>query len=244
MKYLIVGSSSGLGRALAEALASLGHDLILVAIDENDLRVQSADLSLKYHRTFDYLPLRVSPNGQWLEAFAATLSAVGDLDGALFPMGWSSDDDQVNLAPTLVDELTEVNFSAIVKMISVCLPGLLARNKGTIVGFGSVASLRGRSSNVVYAAAKRALSSYFESLRHAVSGSGLKVQFYQLGYMDTPRNVGKKLLFPMADPAAVARNVVENLDRDFGSVTFPRFWSIVRFVLRWTPWWVYRKLHF
>ena len=39
--------------------------------------------------------------------------------------------------------------------------------------------------NVAYSAAKRALASFFESLRHACADTGVAVQFYVLGYMDT-----------------------------------------------------------
>ena len=48
----------------------------------------------------------------------------------------------------------------------------------------------GRSRNVAYSAAKRALASFFESLRHAFADSGVVVQFYVLGYMDTELAAG------------------------------------------------------
>ncbi len=65
-----------------------------------------------------------------------------------------------------------------------------------MVGFGSIAAARGRSGNVVHASSKRALESYFESLRHAWAGQGPRVQFYILGYLDTSLASGRTKLFP------------------------------------------------
>ena len=48
------------------------------------------------------------------------------------------------------------------------------------VAWGSVAAVRGRRRNVAYSAAKRALQSFFESLRHACVGSSVTVQFCML----------------------------------------------------------------
>lgn len=244
MKFLIIGASSGLGRSLSEALAASGHDLVLVASDERDLSVQCADLSLRYHGMIVPVTCHIDPRNQWLDAFKERMPMMTDLDGIFFPLGWSSDRDSVALDSEHVDALIESNFSAIVKIVSLFLNHFLARGRGSIVGFGSVASLRGRSNNVVYAAAKRALSSYFESLRHALANTGIRVQFYQLGYMDTPRNFGKRFLFPQGDPETAAKRVIKNLHRDFGRVFFPRFWFIIQYVVRWLPWRIFKRLNF
>jgi len=244
MKFLIIGASSGLGRSLSEVLAASGHDLVLVASDERDLSVQCADLSLRYRGTIAHVVCHIDPRNQWLDAFKERMPMMTDLDGIFFPLGWSSDQDGIALDSERVDALVETNFSAIVKIVSLFLDHFLAKGRGSIVGFGSVASLRGRSNNVVYAAAKRALSSYFESLRHALANTAIRVQFYQLGYVDTPRNFGKRFLFPQGDVKIAAKRIVKNLDRDFGYAFFPRFWLIIQYIVRWLPLPIFKRLHF
>ena len=64
---------------------------------------------------------------------------------------------------------------------------------GVIVGFGSIAGARGRSRNIVYAAAKRGLQTYFESLRHGHLPSALRVQFHRLGFLRSNLTFGMKL---------------------------------------------------
>jgi len=244
MNFIIIGASSGLGRALVEELSKAGHKLLLVASDVRDLTAMASDLSLRTSGVVDSLACHIDTHDLWLADLEKKIAAAGDLDGLFFPLGWSAEQDQVCSTPELAAKLMEVNFTAIVKIISHCLPHFFARNRGYIVGFGSVASLRGRSSNVLYAAAKRALTSYFESLRHATFKTNVIVQLYQLGYMDTSHNFGRKLIFPKADPVAVARYVVKNLNRDFGFIFFPRFWFIVQYVVRWLPWRIFKRLNF
>ena len=75
----------------------------------------------------------------------------------------------------------------------------MKNNKGTIVGFGSVSSTIGRNVNTVYAASKRGLESLFESLSITALNSKLKIQFYNIGYLDTNLSYGKKLRYGFFD---------------------------------------------
>jgi short-subunit dehydrogenase len=97
---------------------------------------------------------------------------------------------------------------------------------------------------MVYAAAKRGLESYFESIRHRTSASGVRVQFYRLGYVDTQMSFGRKMPFPMVSPDQVARHVVRYLGRDLGLVHYPRFWFAIGAILKSLPWIIYRRLQF
>jgi short-subunit dehydrogenase len=85
-----------------------------------------------------------------------------------------------------------------------------------------VAATRGRATNVVYSASKRALQTYFEGLRHASVGTPVRVQFYVVGYLDTNLAFGRRTLLPRADPEGLAARVVRDLDRDVGIVIIRR----------------------
>ncbi|KKR07388.1 MAG: hypothetical protein UT33_C0001G0007 [Candidatus Peregrinibacteria bacterium GW2011_GWC2_39_14] len=244
MNFLIIGASSGLGRALAEELAANGHNLLIVASDERDLQALCSDLSLRGTGIIDSFSCHISFGDLWLDQLKKKISIWGELDGIFLPVGWSSDEDYICSTSEIINKIVEINFTAVVKIISYCLPIFLAKNKGYIVGFGSVSSLRGRSFNVVYAAAKRALTSYFESLRHALAATDINVQIYQLGYLNTSNNWGRKLPFPKADPVRVAQNIIKNLNGNFGSIFFPRFWSGLQYIVRWLPWVIFKRLKF
>jgi short-subunit dehydrogenase len=124
------------------------------------------------------------------------------------------------------------------------LPHFLARGQGLLVFFGSVAAERGRSSNVIYAATKRGLQSFYESIRHRCSATKIRVQYYQLGYIDTAQTFGKRLPMRPVAPHTVARAIVANLNNDFGAAYYPGYWRLIAVALRNTPWFIFRKLRF
>ena len=102
----------------------------------------------------------------------------------------------------------------------------------------------GAEPNVAYSAAKRALQTFFESLRHACADSPVRVQFYVLGYMDTERARGLRSRIPKGDPMALARRVCRDLHRDLGVAYYPRFWRLLAGGVRAVPWPIYKRVRF
>lgn len=242
VSWIVLGASSGLGRALAEELAAGGRSLLLAARDERDLLALAADLRIRYG-----VEVRVCVvDAASAETATALAHAAGDevIDGLLLPIGANRDDDRADLLVPAAEDLVAVNFLSIVRTIRVFLPRLLDHGKGSIVGFGSVAAVRGRTHNALYAASKAALQRFFESLRHAVERRGILVQFYVLGYLDTNLAFGRKLLFPKADPRTVASVVVRNLGQRGGTWYLPRFWKVVAMLVRLLPWPLFKRLQF
>lgn len=244
MNLVLVGASAGLGRCLAEEAARRGHSVFLVASDARDLAALAADLQLRYGVRAGYAACRFGGAPEDLESLAAAVRAFGTLDGLLYPMGTASERDAGALDPQAAEQLVRINFLSQVWLTTALWPVLTVPSRACVVGFGSIAAIRGRRRNVVYAAAKRALLSYFESLRHLAAGTGIRVHFYQLGYLDTQQTFGKQLLFPKADPVKAARFVLDHLDADHGPAFYPGYWRAIAWMLRRMPWFLYRRLDF
>jgi short-subunit dehydrogenase len=242
---LIFGATAGVGRALCRALAAAGHDLTLISRDSRDLMAESAHCSLTY-----------GVRAEWIEADASNPIAVetalarylqsGErrFQNLLFPVGGTGEDDAALGSAASVAGILHVNLTAIMVTVGALLPHMAASGERNIIGFGSIAAIRGRRSNVAYSAAKRGLESYFESLRHSLAHSGIRVKFYRLGYVATQQSFGKKLLLPASKPDAIARRIMADWNRDVGFVSLPRYWSAVGFALRSLPWIIYRRLSY
>jgi short-subunit dehydrogenase len=244
MNCLVLGASAGLGRALCEALAARGHALVLAASDERDLNALAADLRLRFGIRTEIAAIHIRAGEGWLEQLCSAAAAFESIDTLFFPIGFSLDDDTGVLDEAQTRAILEANLLAVILTISKFLPGMLARKTGTIVGFGSIAAVRGRGANVVYSAAKRALGSYFESVRHLAAKTPVRVQFYQMGYLDTQQAFGRRLLFSKCSPQRAAEHVVEHLESDFGERYYPRFWALVALPLRLLPWTFFKRLSF
>lgn len=244
MKALIVGASAGVGRALSETLATHGYSMILVASDAQDLESQASYLRLVYGVRVKVVAADANRAEDFLGRILLAAEDFGHIDGLFFPIGVSLNNDRGMLSIGEARFLFETNFLIIAGIIGHFLPDFLASGRGNIVGFGSVAAIRGRGSNMVYSAAKRGLESYFESLQHLVAGTDIRVQLYRLGYINTQQSFGKHLLFPSISPNKVAQEVVGNLDIDQRFFYFPRYWAFVANMVAFLPWGIFKKLNF
>jgi short-subunit dehydrogenase len=244
MTFVILGASAGVGRCLAKQFAEAGHHLVLVASDERDLSAVASDLDVRYKARTRILAVDLGGSLSYLDGIAAAARDLGPLDGVLAPVGAVAPDDDCTFDERRVTRLTTVNYQAVVATITRFLPDLMHRPRATIVGFGSVAAVRGRSRNVAYAAAKRALRSFFESLRHACAATPVVAQFYVLGYIDTAQTVALQTAIPLGDPQRLSALVLRNVGRDVGEVYYPGFWRPLSALVRCTPWFLFRQVRF
>jgi short-subunit dehydrogenase len=242
--WVVVGASSGLGRALAERLARDRRSLLLVSSDQRDVTAISADLQTVSGATVRVLAHDAADYVGFANRLSEFLGPEEVIEGLLFPLGTVSEGDDGSLDPVSAERLLRVNFLSVVSVVSRLLPRLFERRSGIIIGFGTVAAIRGRARNIVYAASKRALESYFESLRHLCEPHGITVVFYVLGYVDTNLSFGKALRLPRASTVEVAERVCSEFERKRGKRYLPGWWCVVAWAVRHLPWPVFQRLRF
>jgi short-subunit dehydrogenase len=238
---VIVGASSGLGRALSSEMASRRMDLLLVASDVRDLDAIAADLALRHGVQVRSLAMDVGHEPDPAARIVAALEGMPSVTALLLPLGASREDDDLTLDVRGIGQLLAINLHAPLAIVHGLLPALL-QSRGVIVLFGSIASIRGRGRNVVYAAAKRGLISLYESLRQRHRPDELRVQFYQLGFLATNLTYGMHLPMRAIEPAAVARSVGRRLGGASAFRHVPERWRLLAIVLRAMPWALYRRI--
>jgi short-subunit dehydrogenase len=239
MTYVIIGASGGLGRALADRLAADGKPLILVARNGDALEALAGALRDRHGIEAHCIAADVASDTAYLAQIRDKVRG-GGIAGLLMPIGWAQRDGLETDGETAGD-LAGVTFLAPARAANALWPELAAGG-GTVVGFGSITAARGRGRNFVYGAMKRALQSYFESLRLAARGTPVKVQFWVLGFLDSDAMKSERTPLPKADPARLADKVVGRLGRDIGVTYFPWWWRPLTLMLRLMPWAIYARL--
>lgn len=242
MTYLLLGGTSGLGRNVANELAARGESLVVVSSDLRDARAQAADLALRFEVRTEGVALDLAQPDPELAALDRALKGLGRLRGIIVAAGASREGDVIGNLEGSAEATLRVNFLGPSRVVEHFLPTLEPSSSSLIVGIGSIAACRGRRRNVVYSAAKSALASYFESLRHASGQTGIRIHFYTVGYLDTNLAFGLNLPLPVADPSVLARRIVGNLDRPSAAFYFPRYWRGACLLLRLLPWPLFRLL--
>ena len=154
MKYIILGASSGLGREIAYLLAKKKNDLIIISRDERDLKAIKDDLEIQFKINVTYFELDLSSFEKIQNFFKSNPNIINEIDGILMPVGMTIENDVITDNLENSNQLIQSNLGSVIYFISKFLPTFIKKNKGLIVGFGSVSALIGREKNAVYASSK------------------------------------------------------------------------------------------
>lgn len=242
MSNLIIGASSGLGREIAYELGKSSKNLILISRDIKDLEIIRSDLEIKFKIKVNIFNLDFSKVDEVSKFINDNKEILENLDGVLFPIGMMNKKDFVKNSEKDLLSLISANFYCVAFFTNKILKIFEDKNKGYIVGFGSIAGSLGREINTGYSCAKRALESYFESLIVSNLKNQIKIQFYTLGYLDTSLSSDKKLLLPKGSPKTLAKIVHKNLNQNGVKKFFPFWWVFIDYMIKILPFFVSKNI--
>lgn len=244
---VIIGGSSGLGRALAQEYAQSKKNILLISRDAQGLYVLASDLSLRFGVQASYLECDItSPHFQPQDLMQKILSICPGIESFNLVAGGSfPEDDHIPSYDALKKSL-DLNFYGPAQTLIALLKSYDQHQVKTILVVTSIACIRPRSSNVSYTSSKVALESFTLSLQHSAFQSGLNISFQimRMGYMESIFTKNKKLLFPVASPQNVAHFLVQNRDKNLGVFYFPKFWSLIAMILNYVPYFLFKRLRF
>jgi short-subunit dehydrogenase len=241
---LILGATSGIGRALAAEFASHRYDLVLAGRDREELAALSADLNLRHGvstraQIFDVLKFE-----EMESTLAACLTLAGNsLEGAVLCVGYLGDHENALDDLEEARRILDTNFTGAVLALNVLANYFEEKRRGFICAISSVAGDRGRQSNYLYGSAKGGLTTYLQGLRNRLYHAGVRVITVKPGFVDTRMIYGRQKLPLVASPQAVSQDVYNAIVRRQDVVYVPGFWRGIMLVVRTVPEWLFKRLH-
>jgi NAD(P)-dependent dehydrogenase (short-subunit alcohol dehydrogenase family) len=213
--WLITGCSTGLGRALAEAVLDAGHRAVITARNAGTL----ADLAAEHPDAALALPLDVRDLERGVDVVRQAADRFGGVDVLVNNAGYGYRSAIEEAAPAEVGELFATNFFGPVNLMRQVLPGMRRRRSGTIINVSSIAGLRAAPGSGYYSATKCALEAASAALRKEVAPLGIRVIVIQPGPFRTDF-AGRSLLqtaTPIGDYAGTAGQRRKENDRTHGT---------------------------
>ena len=193
-RAIIVGASSGIGEALARALAADGCRVALVARREDKLRALAAELDTQAGESVArYYVHDVTDSRSVAALFAIITHELGGLDLIVYAAGIMPPVGSEEYDIGKDEGIVAANFTGAVAWLNEAARRFETDKRGTIVGISSVAGDRGRRGNPVYGATKAALNAYLESLRNRIERKGAFVVTIKPGPVRTPMTEGLKM---------------------------------------------------
>ena len=226
----IVGASTGIGLATAEALHTLGARVIVSA-----RKAASLDAFGAHHPGSMALPLDATVR-QAVGQAARQLQALGPLDCVVYCAGHYNAMRAWALDPDDMLRHMEVNYSGAIHVLDAVLPQLLARGEGHISLVGSVAGYRGLPNGLAYGPTKAALINLAETLYLDLHERGIGVSIINPGFVQTPLTAANQFAMPaLLTPRQAATAIVKGWAEGAFEIHFPKRFTLWMQALRLLP---------
>jgi NAD(P)-dependent dehydrogenase (short-subunit alcohol dehydrogenase family) len=179
--WLITGCSTGLGRALAEAVIGTGHNAIVTARNVSGV----ADLAETTPERVLAVALDVTRPDQVVSAVQQAEERFGGVDVLVNNAGYGYRAAVEEGDDADVRTLFETHFFGTVAMIKAVLPGMRARRRGAIVNISSIGAQLTPVGSGYYSAAKAAIEGLSGALRGELAPLGISVTIVEPGAFRT-----------------------------------------------------------
>lgn len=239
-EVVVVGCSSGIGRALAAELAGAGARLTLFGRNAAGMQALASEIQAAGGQA------AVEPGDTRDAARVAEVCAGFDdarpLYGVVFAAGVSHATSVRAFRADEAREVMETNAFGFFSWFEHAAPLLRAQRAGFFLGVSALCAYRGIPSGAVYAASKGALSNFLEGVRLDLEPEGVKVFEVMPGFVDTPMTeLNTHISMPgMISAERAARAIVRAVRRDRYKVELPWLHELAFFVARLLPVWLYR----
>jgi 3-oxoacyl-[acyl-carrier protein] reductase len=244
-RALVTGAASGIGRALALALAREGADVYLLDVDETKLKEVVAEAG-HYGTEVVGVHCDLARPEEITAVLNTCLVRWGHLDILINNAGISYHGKTERMTGEQWTRLLAINLLAPIQLVRELLPTLLGRDEAHVLNVCSILGLVAIPRFTAYQVSKFGLVGFSESLRAEYTCRGLGVTALCPGFVRTNifqasvSGEGAKAMrrpprWFFASPEKVAARAIKAIYRNQGVVPVTRLASFLWFCKRWFP---------
>jgi glucose 1-dehydrogenase len=197
---LVTGSSRGIGREIALALASAGADVAIHCAS----RIEEAEAVAKAIADHGSRSLSVRANlavaDSSLDLVRQVQDGLGHIDILVLNASTEIRRDWLDIADDDFDAQVEVNLRAPLRLMQALVPAMAERGWGRVVSLGSIQEVKPNPRLLLYAGLKSAQTNMIGNLARQYAAKGVTFNNVAPGAIATDRNAGV-----LADPHYRAR---------------------------------------
>ncbi|MDW5264754.1 MAG: SDR family oxidoreductase [Edaphobacter sp.] len=242
-KILVLGATSGIAEATCRIWAAQGARLFLVARNAEKLAAVATDLRTRGASYVDTTVADLDNTDQHPTLLAHAVNSLTGLDVAYLTYGILGDQAKAEQDFNTAAQIIYTNYMAPVSLLTWLANFCVQRHAGTLAVISSVAGDRGRKSNYLYGSSKAGLSAFLGGLRNRVDREGVTVLAIKPGPVKTAMTSGMKGSEKFADVDAVAKSIVNAIDKRQDTLYVPFQWQPIMFIIRNIPERIFKKLN-
>jgi short-subunit dehydrogenase len=235
-KAIIIGASSGIGKALARELVQNKYRVGITGRREAHLlELQKEQPEQIQIAAFD----TTEPNA--IEQLEALEKRLGGID--LFIISAGIGHLNLDYDYSLENETNQLNVFAFTRLVNWSMRYFEKQGWGHLVNISSVASRRGGRQAPAYSASKAYQSIYLEGMAQKVAYDKLPIYTTDVrpGFVKTAMAKADKM-FWVSSKEKAARQIFQSIQRKKRIVYISRRWVIIAWILERIPWFIYKRM--
>ncbi len=236
-KAIIVGGTSGIGKALSEVFIANGY---IVGLTGRRGEMLTA-ISQQHGESVFCQVMDVDDPEQADAQLKSIIARMGGMDLMIISAGTGMINADLAWEPERKTIATNVNgFAAIA---TCAMRYFLKQGHGHLVGISSIAAIRGSSEAPAYNASKAFVANYLEGLHVKARKSGLPIFVTDVipGFVDTAMAQGPGL-FWVASPQKAAQQIFSAIQKKKRIAYITRRWRLIAWLMRLLPDFLYARL--
>jgi short-subunit dehydrogenase len=220
---VVTGGSSGIGAAIARALAGRGWRSVLIARREEPLRKLAEEIGAEYEIC------DVADRDAVERTAAAVIERHPQIKLLVNNAGIPGRTGFVDADADRIEQVTRVNYLGSVWALNAFLPGLLAATPSDVVNVASVAGTVTAGTSGPYSASKHAQLSFSRAVTAELQPRGVRVHTVLPGFVET-EGFPQRAVFPrymhavIAEPEDVAKAVLRTIDENKREIYVPWYY--------------------
>ncbi len=182
---LITGASRGIGRAVAEQLATEGFDIGFCSTKPGADADRTMELITGHGVRAFHQPCDVSDLAAVQEFVADATDALGPARVLVNSAGIVRDHPLALMSSKDWHSVIDINLTGVFNGCRSVVRSMLTQRRGVIINLSSVAGIFGNAGQTNYAASKAGIIGFSKSLAREVASYGVRVNVVAPGFIDT-----------------------------------------------------------
>jgi NAD(P)-dependent dehydrogenase (short-subunit alcohol dehydrogenase family) len=186
---LVTGATSGMGKAIAEAMGAHGAKVIIASNDTEGGKKVLSDFKIKNIEAV-FIPCNMADKSEIDHLYAKSIHIFNKIDILVSCVGVAPAGSFLDISAADFEKVMGINLQSAIYLTKLVLPAMRQQKEGSILYLASIAGVRGNKNIGLYGVSKAGLIQLARNLAVEFGPDNIRVNCISPGMIDTPFSQG------------------------------------------------------